>query len=86
MLVHAGWVATRWHEARAAMAQLKDYTSICCSGTSEYLSVVALRNKDKVLERTVGIAQGNLVLLDAFFAEFSSVLSWVRPGSPRWAN
>ncbi|ELR21107.1 aminotransferase, classes I and II, putative [Acanthamoeba castellanii str. Neff] len=74
-----GWVATRWQEARAAMAQLKDYTSICSSGTSEYLSVVALRNKEKVLERTVGIAQRNLALLDVFFTEFPSVFSWVRP-------
>jgi hypothetical protein len=59
------------------MAQMKDYTSICSSGTSEYLSVVALRNKEKVLERTVGIAQHNLALLDVFFTEFPSVFSWV---------
>ena len=74
----AGWVATRWQGARTAMAQMKDYTSICSSGTSEYLSVVALRNKEKVLERTVGIAQRNLALLDVFFTEIPSVLSWVR--------
>lgn len=73
------------------MAHMKDYTSICSSGTSEYLSVVALRNKEKVLERTAGIAQRNLALLDVFFTEFPSVLSWVRtvrlatalgPGAP----
>jgi aspartate/methionine/tyrosine aminotransferase len=73
-----GWVATRWREAREAMAGLKDYTSICCSGTSEYLTLVALRNKEKVLHRTADIVQRNLAILDAFFLEFGNVLSWVR--------
>lgn len=59
------------------MAQLKDYTSICSSGTSEYLSIVALRNKEKVLQRNLDLARSNLALLDKFFEEFSDVLSWV---------
>jgi len=60
------------------MASMKDYMSICCSAPSEYFSVVVLRNKEKLLQRTVEISERNLALLDSFFTEFPDILSWVQ--------
>ncbi len=61
------------------MASFKDYTSICSSAPSEYLSIIGLRNKDKLIQRNMDIIQNNLILLDAFFAKYSKYFSWIRP-------
>ncbi len=74
-----GWVATRDGSLRAKLATLKDYTTLCSSAPSEILSLIALRARDRVIARTRRIVDANLSLLDAFFAEHSDRLSWVRP-------
>jgi aspartate/methionine/tyrosine aminotransferase len=74
-----GWLATRDGPLRARLAGLKDYTTICNSAPSEVLSLIALRARDRVLARSRGIIATNLSRLDAFFAEHSDRLSWIRP-------
>jgi aspartate/methionine/tyrosine aminotransferase len=61
------------------MASLKDYTTICNSAPSEFLSEVALRNRQKLIDRNLGIIQHNLTVVDDLFARYSSLFSWVRP-------
>jgi aspartate/methionine/tyrosine aminotransferase len=43
------------------------------------LALIALRARDRVLERNRGIVEANLPLLDAFFARWPGVFEWVRP-------
>jgi len=74
-----GWIATRDAEIIQRISQGKDYTTICSAGPSELLATLALRSKDKVLERTREIVQKNLQLLDVFFEKFADVVEWARP-------
>ncbi|KAF0106618.1 MAG: class I and II aminotransferase [Anaerolineaceae bacterium] len=76
-----GWVATRNASVYARMAALKDYTTICSSAPSEYLSELALRHREKLVERNLQIIRGNLSLLDAFFAAHADRFEWVRPAA-----
>jgi aspartate/methionine/tyrosine aminotransferase len=74
-----GWVATLNAQIYARMAALKDYTTICSSAPSEYLSELALRHRAQLVERNLQIIRGNLSLLDKFFAAHADRFTWVRP-------
>ncbi|HLL81865.1 MAG TPA: aminotransferase class I/II-fold pyridoxal phosphate-dependent enzyme [Longimicrobium sp.] len=74
-----GWVATRDAAVFDRMVELKDYTSICAPAPSELLALMALRAKDRVLERNGAIVRANLARVDRFFADFTDRFEWVRP-------
>jgi aspartate/methionine/tyrosine aminotransferase len=74
-----GWVATHNAEVYERMAALKDYTTICNSAPSEFLAEIALRHREKLIERNVGIIERNLALLDRFFARHEDTFAWQRP-------
>jgi len=74
-----GWVATRNASVRERMAALKDYTTICSSAPSEFLAELAIRHRQRLVERNLGIIRRNLALLDRFFATHADRLAWVRP-------
>jgi aspartate/methionine/tyrosine aminotransferase len=74
-----GWVATRDRDLLARLAAFKDYTTICNSGPSEVLALIALRARDRVLARNRAIVEANLPLLDGFFERWAGVFEWVRP-------
>jgi len=74
-----GWVATKNKKVYDAMASLKDYTTICNSAPSEFLAEVAMRNRQILIDRNLGIIKNNLGIMDEFFARHSSLFTWVRP-------
>ncbi len=74
-----GWIATKNRKIYETMASLKDYTTICNSAPSEFLAEVAMRNRDKLAERNLGIIKSNLEIMDEFFTHHSSLFTWVRP-------
>ncbi|MCL4531146.1 MAG: aminotransferase class I/II-fold pyridoxal phosphate-dependent enzyme [Chloroflexi bacterium] len=74
-----GWIATRNTEVHARMAALKDYTTICNSAPSEFLAELALRHRQKLVERNVGIIQRNLSVMDGFFERHANRFAWIRP-------
>ncbi len=74
-----GWIATRNAEVYAKMAALKDYTTICNSAPSEFLAEVALRHREKLVKRNVGLITDNLSLLDPFFQRHVDRFAWRRP-------
>ncbi len=74
-----GWLATRDEELLRRCAALKDYTTICCSAPSEVLAIVALRARERILDRNRAIVAGNLARLDAFLARHADTFSWSRP-------
>lgn len=85
-----GWLASRDQDLLARCAAFKDYTTICPSAPAEILSLIALRAKSVVLDRSRSIIAANLAVLDRFFAELGDVINWVRPragsvGFPRLA-
>jgi aspartate/methionine/tyrosine aminotransferase len=61
------------------MGALKDYTTICNSAPSEFLAELALRHRQTLVDRNLGIILGNLALLDAFFSRHLDRFVWRRP-------
>ena len=74
-----GWIACQDAEIVSKMERLKHYLSICNSGPSERLTMIALRNKDRILARNCTIVDENLPKWDAFFARHSELFDWQRP-------
>jgi aspartate/methionine/tyrosine aminotransferase len=76
-----GWIATKNKMIYDRMASLKDYTTICNSAPSEFLAEVALRNRQKLVARNLGIIKSNLEIVDDLITHHSSLFSWVRPAA-----
>jgi aspartate/methionine/tyrosine aminotransferase len=74
-----GWIATKNKRIYQNMAGLKDYTTICNSAPSEFLAEVAMRNRQKLSERSLHFIKNNLTVMDDFFTRYSYLFSWVRP-------
>ena len=74
-----GWLASHDQALLARCAAFKDYTTICPSAPAEILSLIGLRARDAVLDRSRGIIATNLAVLDQFIAERPDLLTWVRP-------
>ena len=74
-----GWLATRNRALLSTIAGYKDYTTICNAAPSELLAALALRHRDAVVGRNLGIVTENLGHLDRFFERFAGILQWVRP-------
>jgi aspartate/methionine/tyrosine aminotransferase len=77
--LRTGWLATRDAGLRDAVATMKDYTTICASAPSEVLTALALRHREVLTGRNLGIVRRNLPLLDAFFERQAGIFEWVRP-------
>ncbi len=77
--LRVGWIACQDTDVIAKMERLKHYLSICNSAPSERLSMIALRNRDKILSRNCKIIDGNLQKWDDFFAGYPDLFDWRRP-------
>jgi len=74
-----GWIATHRSELLQRTASLKDYTTICNSAPSEFLSEIAIRHREKLAARNLEIIAHNLNLLDGFFFRYANRFEWIRP-------
>lgn len=74
-----GWLASRRADILDAVAVVKDYNSICCSGPSEVIAELAARNLDRVVGRNRSIVHRNLALLERFFEEHGDFARWCPP-------
>lgn len=74
-----GWIATQDQTLLAQAAAYKDYTTICNSAPSEILALIALRAREQVLARCLGIIQQNLRLVDEFMRDHAEFFTWIRP-------
>ncbi len=77
--VRIGWVATRNPALLRALAAFKDYTTICNSAPSEYLATLALRHKEEIIARNLGIIRHNVAVLDGFFRRHQEAFCWTKP-------
>jgi len=74
-----GWLASHDRDLLARIGLLKDYTTICSSAPSEFLTEVALRQRQALIARSLATIRANLALLDGFFARRAARFSWTRP-------
>ena len=74
-----GWIACQDHALLAKMERMKHYLSICNSGPSERLALIALKNRDTLLARNCAIVDENLPKWDAFFTRYPDLFDWLPP-------
>ncbi len=74
-----GWVASRNRAVLEAMAQFKDYTTICNAAPSEFLACVALRQREHLVRRNLAIIRENLSHLDSFMERHRDRFRWTPP-------
>lgn len=77
--LRVGWIACRDLDTLKAIERMKHYTSICNSAPAEILSTIALKNKDRILQRNNQIVEANIKLLDSFMQQYAQQFTWVRP-------
>jgi aspartate/methionine/tyrosine aminotransferase len=76
-----GWIATKNKTILEKISRGKDYTTICNAAPSEYLSIIALRNRDTIHKRNNEIIQKNILIAEEFFSKYSHLFEWRRPAS-----
>jgi aspartate/methionine/tyrosine aminotransferase len=77
--VRLGWIASQDTAFIKKLGALKDYTTICNAGPSEILSLIALRNKDRIAKRSLDIIAVNKVVVGEFMAKHASLFEYAEP-------
>lgn len=73
-----GWLATRSEKALAQFRRVRDYDLVSCGLFDEAVAALALRHKEKLLERNRAIVRHNLPLLEEW-VEREKHASFVKP-------
>jgi aspartate/methionine/tyrosine aminotransferase len=76
-----GWLASRDPEIIRRCLEFRYYTTICNSAPSEFLTALALRHRDVLVQRNSQIVLRNLPLLDAFLRQRAHLFDWVKPNA-----
>lgn len=73
-----GWLACRDSELLRRCTDYRMYTTICSSAPSEFLSTLALRHRQVLTARNLGIVHRNLPLLDDFFERHRALFQVIK--------
>jgi aspartate/methionine/tyrosine aminotransferase len=84
-----GWIASQDRDLLQRMERIKHYLSICNSGPGEALAIIALKARERILDRNRSLINANLKCVGEFFADFSDLFEWNTPdagtiGYPRY--
>ena len=76
-----GWIACQNKEMVSKLSGYKHYLSICNSGPSEVLALIALRNKDAILAKNTAVTRANQALMKEFMQDpiYGGLFSWTPP-------
>jgi aspartate/methionine/tyrosine aminotransferase len=74
-----GWLACKDRAMLVRFEHYKHFLSICNSAPSEMLARIALRARHKILDRNRKVVRDNLVILNAFFADYEHLFDWREP-------
>lgn len=74
-----GWIACQDKAVLQRMERMKHYLSICNSGPSERLALIAIKNRDKLLKRNCQIVDKNIPKWQALFDDFPDLFEWSVP-------
>ena len=74
-----GWLVSKNADFLARCSRLRDYLTICNSAPGEILGLIALRQREQILQRTRTIIVKNLDIASKFFARHSEFFSWLKP-------
>jgi aspartate/methionine/tyrosine aminotransferase len=76
-----GWLACRDRAFLKKIISLKHYTTICASAPSEFLTALAFRHRQKLIDRNLQIVLDNLKQLSAFFTRHPDLFDWTPPNA-----
>jgi aspartate/methionine/tyrosine aminotransferase len=76
-----GWLASQDREIIKKCMEFKYYTTICSSAPSEFLATIAVRHREKLIQRNREIVLHNLRLLDDFISSHAQLFSWTKPNA-----
>jgi aspartate/methionine/tyrosine aminotransferase len=76
-----GWLACHDRDILQRCLEFKYYTTICSSAPSEFLTALALRHREVLVQRNRDIVLRNLPLLDAFLRQRSNLFDWTKPNA-----
>jgi aspartate/methionine/tyrosine aminotransferase len=74
-----GWLACKDRAMLVRFERFKHFLSICNSAPSEVLARIALKARETILERNRKVIHDNLVVLEAFFADYAHLFAWRVP-------
>jgi aspartate/methionine/tyrosine aminotransferase len=74
-----GWLACKDRAMLVRFEHSKHFLSICNSAPSEVLARIALKARQKILDRNRKVIRDNLTALDAFFADYAHLFDWREP-------
>ncbi|MBN2879123.1 MAG: aminotransferase class I/II-fold pyridoxal phosphate-dependent enzyme [Clostridia bacterium] len=77
--LRCGWLITKNKDFMQRFRTYKDYTTICAAAPAEILSIIALKNRDKIINRNLNIIYHNLAHLDNFARKYKSIINYSRP-------
>ncbi len=77
--LRVGWLAAQDAALVDAFLAFKDYTTICHSAPSEILAIIALRARDTILARNLGIVAQNRTIAESFFSGRPDLFEWLPP-------
>lgn len=76
-----GWLACHDSALLQKIVTLKHYTTICASAPSEFLTALAFRHRQKLIDRNLQIVLRNREELGAFFAKHADLFEWTPPNA-----
>lgn len=76
-----GWLACPDRVFLRKIISLKHYTTICASAPSEFLTALALRHRQKLVDRNLQMALRNFRQLCAFFTRHADLFEWTPPNA-----
>ncbi|APX18042.1 aminotransferase (plasmid) [Phaeobacter inhibens] len=74
-----GWIASQDHDLLTKIERFKHYLSICNSGPSERLAIIALQNRAEIFAKNRKLIAENLALTASAIERSAGVLSWHQP-------
>jgi aspartate/methionine/tyrosine aminotransferase len=74
-----GWLASRDADILERCLEFKYYTTICNSAPSEFLTALALRHREVLVQRNLEIVRRNVDLLGNFIRQWPNLFEWVKP-------
>lgn len=77
--LRVGWILSQDRAALSRLERAKHYTSICNSGPSEHLAVIALNNGDKILAKNRAIVAENDKEVHRFMARHTDLFEYETP-------
>jgi aspartate/methionine/tyrosine aminotransferase len=74
-----GWLACKDRDTLVRLERYKHFLSICNSAPSEHLALIALKAKERLLERNRAIVRQNIAEYERLFGDYRELFDWKAP-------